>query len=214
MIIGISGRKQSGKSTIGNIINDLTNNKFKIIQFANPIKQFITEILGCTREQLENDKFKNTELDEEWTNSYDAVYYTNLKYETLTPRKLMQLIGTDMGRVIHPNIWINATMREYKCTRLDTHSIPGSCIFPNWIITDVRFENEIKAIENRGGFIIRVNRRLGLPDEEMARRIQDSLHPSETSLDNHTFKYTITNNGTIEELINNVKEILIKEDIL
>lgn len=39
-------------------------------------------------------------------------------------------------------------------------------------------------------------------------------HSSETALDNAKFNYTIDNNGTIEELIEKVKEILIKEKII
>ena len=39
-------------------------------------------------------------------------------------------------------------------------------------------------------------------------------HPSETALDNHPFDYTIDNNGTIEELIEKVREILIKEKLI
>ena len=37
---------------------------------------------------------------------------------------------------------------------------------------------------------------------------------SETVLDNAEFDYVIQNDGTIEELINKVREILIKEKIL
>ena len=34
-------------------------------------------------------------------------------------------------------------------------------MYPNWIITDVRFPNEADAIKGRGGIIIRVNRKHG-----------------------------------------------------
>jgi hypothetical protein len=39
-------------------------------------------------------------------------------------------------------------------------------------------------------------------------------HESETALDNAKFDYEIINDGTIEELIEKVKEILIKEKII
>jgi hypothetical protein len=40
----------------------------------------------------------------------------------------MQLIGTDCGRdIIHPNIWLNATMEKY---------VPGKS---NWVLTDTDF---------------------------------------------------------------------------
>jgi len=44
--------------------------------------------------------------------------------------------------------------------------------------------------------------------------IQIKKHLSETALDNYSFDYTIDNNGTIEELIIKVKEILIKEKLI
>jgi hypothetical protein len=40
------------------------------------------------------------------------------------------------------------------------------------------------------------------------------LHPSETSLDYYSFDWVIDNNGTIEELIERVKEILLIEKII
>jgi hypothetical protein len=47
----------------------------------------------------------------------------------------MQLIGTDCGRdIIHPNIWLNATMEKY---------VPGKS---NWVLTDTRFPNEGSGI--------------------------------------------------------------------
>ena len=41
-----------------------------------------------------------------------------------------------------------------------------------------------------------------------------NLHPSETALDDAEFDYEIINDGTIEDLIEKVKEILIKENII
>ena len=77
--------------------------------------------------------------------------------------------------------------------------------FPNWIITDMRFLNEMEAVKKREGITIRVNRNL----EES--KDQDE---SETELDNAEFDYVIENNGTIEELIEKVREILIKEKLI
>jgi hypothetical protein len=113
----------------------------------------------------------------------------------LTPRELLQLLGTEAGRnIIHPNIWVNALFADYKLeydksdfNRIaieeglidgkssgNLHALKklgitkGNINFqlddkyktkhPNWIITDVRFPNEAKAIKDRGGIVIRVNR--------------------------------------------------------
>jgi hypothetical protein len=56
----------------------------------------------------------------------------------------MQLIGTDCGRdIIHPNIWLNATMEKY---------VPGKS---NWVLTDTRFPNEGSGIYQRKGIVLR-----------------------------------------------------------
>lgn len=91
----------------------------------------------------------------------------------LTPRKLLQLLGTECGRnIIHENVWINALFADYRevsytgpsvvhdmgngtsIATCDLKIIPQS----DWIITDVRFPNEAKAITDRGGVVWKVQR--------------------------------------------------------
>lgn len=150
------------------------------------------------------------------------------KSEILTPRTLLQLLGTECGRqIIHPNIWINALFANID-KELDVN--------PNYnkkgfIITDVRFPNEADAIKDREGIIIRVNRSLesqviisakekynidvsNALIKETFNELRKFEHPSETALDNYKFDYVINNNGTINNLVDKVKEILIKENKL
>jgi len=295
MIIGISGKKQHGKDTIGKIIQGLTigenefvdgikgfldsysdmeggrQPKWQIKWFAEPLKDIVCILVGCTRKQLEDNDFKEKELGEEWwlykqeanldgmvlklpklitIEEYNNIitkakhYYHLIK---LTSRKLLQLIGTECGRqIIHPNIWVNALMSEYKekfspsgiGNFHDPINYRKSLGFPDWIVTDVRFENEVKAIRDREGVIIRVNREIhkvhntGMhvwcdredetgwvfsynPDrytkEEallLFRKSQDS-HESETALDNYKdFDFVINNDRDIEGLIDQVRVIL------
>lgn len=72
--------------------------------------------------------------------------------------------------------------------------------FPNWIIADTRFINEIDAIRKKNGLVIRVNR----PSIE-----SNDNHISETALDNYpAFDYVFNNDSTIENLILQVKAFL------
>lgn len=75
---------------------------------------------------------------------------------------------------------------------------------PNWIITDMRFPNEMEAVIKRKGITIKVNR----PGIDLLN------HPSETSLDTAEFDYTIVNDSTIEDLVIKVRKILVKEKII
>ena len=124
-LIAISGKKQSGKNTIAKIINQLTNNKYEEKCFADKLKDIICLLIGCTREQLEDESFKSKELGEEWwyfkgRNGSLISYSEGSKRSDedlikTTPRLLLQLLGTECGRqIIHPNLWILSLMNEYK----------------------------------------------------------------------------------------------------
>ena len=156
------------------------------------------------------------ELKVNWQTAYKQV---------MTPRLLLQLIGTDAIRThVHPNYWVNCLMSKYKpiktqCNCLaTTYEGCSECLdYPNWVISDTRFPNELKAVKDRGGISIRANRIPTVIINNVKFFVgTDGLpeHPSETALDNAEFDYTIENNGTIEELIAKVREILIKENII
>jgi hypothetical protein len=239
MIIGISGKIKSGKDAIGKIIQmlaqgidsntqikdyvkgtNITGFDWEIKKFADKLKDIVCLLINCTREELEDRDFKEKELGKEWWYYTDSLFnstdseqnlYSYSKYHRqlkndldfyiikLTPREILQLLGTEAGReIIHPNIWVNALFSEYTKSS-------------NWIITDVRFPNEIKAIKDKGGIVIRVERddllRLGYLDK--------NAHKSETALDDYKdWDYTIKNNDTIEELINKINKTRIWEDII
>lgn len=145
--------------------------------------------------------------------TYGFYYMLKERITKLIVREFLQKLGTDAIRNnIHSNTWINALFADYKekfignITRKDSIENKDNYKYPSWIITDVRFPNEAEAIIARNGTLIRVNRE--------NNNIKD-IHPFETALDNFgLFTYKIDNNGTIEELIEKVKEILIKEKII
>ena len=232
MIIGISGKIGSGKDTVGKILqcldenlnynewtshnnildyinsSDVTSN-YQIKKFADKLKDIVCLLIGCTREQLEDREFKEKELGEEWLlpkgiGLKQQIQMQHLSpLESLTPRKLLQLLGTECGReILHPDIWVNALFADYKkVMRTNANKEPDLFNMPKWIITDVRFPNEAQAIKDKGGIVIRVNRDNG------TRAIDVNPHPSETALDNYKFDEVIENNGSIEELIEKVKQL-------
>lgn len=262
MIVGISGKKQSGKNTVALIwqyLYDYYYNNYKHpitvegfkeyvknnhhlksdwIQksFAYKIKQIACILIGCTMEQLEDPVFKETPLGEsfkvyKYINSYNEIELfidslTQLEmYErdlfplgtfVNTPRSLMQSLGTEFGRnMIHPNIWVNATFADYQPNGAPYNSLgdvfddlklfPSETKMPNWVISDVRFLNEIKAIKNRGGILIRVDRDSDSKDS----------HVSENDLVTYkNWNYVIDNNYSLSELILRVRQIMFKEGII
>ena len=266
-IIGISGKKTVGKNTIAKIINQLTNNKYEEKCFADKLKDIICLLIGCYRDQLEDESFKSKELGEEWwywymerdggyspiildyltTTKKELKSYKGLELVKPTPRFLLQFIGTNLLRnQLSPEIWVNSLMSEYKPIggyyssnlrvgarfydknknlqkEIIGKEIPNTeidkRIYPNWIITDCRFSNELEAVKKRGGITIRVNRPCnicgGSGYHKMSCPVSKSgEHYSETALDKSKFDYVIENSGSVEELIEKVKQILIKEKLL
>ena len=254
MLISVSGKINSGKDTVGKIIRiltssphftneavldflekDLYESDWQIKKFANKLKDVVCILLGCTREQLEDKRFKEQELGEEWwyykgRNGSLIPFNDDSKRSSedlikLTPRLLMQLLGTECGRqILHPNVWVNSLMSEYKLKWVPTgDSVAEEDVsiqkeYPNWIITDTRFPNELRAVKDRAGITIRVNRpdfvENSLTGEKFIVKVHKSEHLSETSLDHAEFDYVIENDGTLKDLKEKVIEILKEEKIL
>jgi len=234
MIIGISGRMGSGKDTIGTIIQGLLltnkNQSCEIKKFAGKLKQIASILTGIPVEKFEDQEFKKNLLDVEWgtvqqipLNSIPP--FADMQFNVLmSVREFLQRLGTEAMRDgLHTNVWVNALFADYKpgvtyqMEILDLESSdlqrekigkPVHSEYPNWIITDMRFPNEMEAVVKRNGITIRVTR----PVKKSKNTAK--LHPSETSLDKAKFDYEIINDGTMEELVKKVKEILIKEKLI
>lgn len=204
-LIGISGKMGSGKDEVGKIIQLLATPEgtytrqeaealpfYTIRKFALKVKEIASILTNVDVQKFEEQSFKKEPLGESW--EFDG--------HGLTGRELLQKIGTEMGRSIHPNAWVNALFSEYtEDLRRIKNSEGGTTIaqaYPNWIITDVRFENEAEAIKSRGGIVIRVNRPTVVIDQ----------HPSEISLDDYEgFDYIIENDGSLKDLDRKVAKI-------
>lgn len=240
MIIGINGKIGSGKDTVGKIIQWLTKpeldgqyigfqtyddatlerlSPFKIKKFAGKLKQIASLLTGIDVEKFEDQEFKKTLLGNEWgtvkKNLLNVIPgFEDVKFNHLmSVRELLQKLGTEaMRNGLHENVWVNALFADYKRKlELVKSDKPGYDLkveevgeYPNWIITDMRFPNEMEAIVEKDGITIRVVR----------PGTVTGTHPSETALDGHTMHYEIINDGTIEDLIEKVREILIERNII
>jgi hypothetical protein len=208
-LIGISGKIGAGKDTVGVIIRQLaiTNNgaDWDIRKFAGKLKIVASFLTGISIEKFEDQEFKKTILGPEWgketkSNPLNAIEpFKDITFvEMMSVRDLLQKLGTEaMRNGLHQNVWVNALFADFK---EDMH----------WVVTDMRFPNEYKAIKDKGGITIRVNR----PGHGTSMTDLASAHPSETALDGFEFDYTINNDGDLEKLISLVREILEKENVI
>lgn len=156
-IIAFAGRKQSGKTTSSEMLVEYFNQVLeisegiKIYNFADCLKKDICiNLLGMSHQQCYgNDDDKNSLTDLEWEG------------KKLTARDAMQFIGTDIFRKLKQNIWADATINKIKEEK------PKLAI-----IADCRFPNEVEAVKNAGGIVIK-----------LMLNPFNSNHDSETALD-------------------------------
>lgn len=122
MIIGICGHKGSGKDYLANILKEYTG--FKVVHFADPIKDIISDLFKISKDEL--NELKNSED--------TKILGTNM-------RSILQTFGTNiMQEFCGKRIWVDLVLKE-----------------DNLIIADVRFQHEVDAILEKGGFIIKLD---------------------------------------------------------
>lgn len=179
MIIGITGRKGSGKDTAANFILHHPDYKdWARVKFADGLKTMLQSFLAyldvnpfIIKRMIEGD-LKETPCS---------------LLGGKTPRHAMQTLGTEWGRqMIGDNIWVEAT--KDRCAQ-----------FENCIITDVRFENEVEALHEMGGKLIKVNRP-GL--------LETDHHLSEVFITHLEADYQIENDGQIIDMRDKVLDIV------
>lgn len=214
MIISITGKIGSGKDTVAQIIQECTPyHKWEIQKWAGKLKTIAEIISGIPKEKFEDQDFKYTNLPKCWDRQVQSGRYKTT--QSMTVRDLLQLLGTEaMRNGLHTNVWVNALMSDYTPTHyavgaLETELSEESAVYPNWIITDTRFPNELEAVQEQKGITIKVHRPGRKTDEKQAQ------HASEVALDHVTdWDYVISNDGDLSDLKNKVYEILEAEKLL
>ena len=223
MIIAINGKIGAGKDTVGTIIQGLlyTNKdqSSEIKKFAGKMKQIASILTGISVEKFEDQEFKESFLDVEWGTVQDIPLnsippFADMQFNVMMRvRDFLQKLGTEAMRDgLHTNVWVNALFADYKKDWGIESNLPHSEFlnlkYPNWIITDMRFPNEMKAVVKRHGITIRVTRPV------KKSKNTPKLHSSETALDKAKFDYEIINDGSMEKLVKKVRKILIKEELI
>ena len=195
MIIGICGLIGSGKGSVADIL--VEEHGYEKLSFADKLKDGVASVFGWDRQMLEGD----TESSRNWREQNDK-FWTKETGQDITPRLILQLFGTDcMRNGFFDGIWVSLV----KQTLIENPD-------KNFVIPDVRFENEAKMIRNLGGKICQVRRG---PDPLWFRLYKDigeeptDVHKSEWAWANVQMDYVIVNDGTLSDLKNLVKDHLV-----
>lgn len=119
--------------------------KIKKYSFAKPLKRDVcVNLLGLDESQCYGtDEQKNSETHLLWENMPKNGGRTG----KMTGREVMQHVGTDIFRSMYTDIWLDYLLKEIKKDEYDMA-----------VLSDVRFDNEIKKIQSQGGIIIGLTR--------------------------------------------------------
>ena len=213
MLIGVVGFMGAGKGTVGDFL--VEKHGFKTESFAKALKDAASAIFSWDREMLEGAtpeaRFAREQRDRFWSEKLDTPDFT--------PRKALQLLGTEGGRnVFGEELWTAGVEKRW----VDAGK-------PNTVITDCRFPNELALVRNLGGSVWRVSRgedpewyqdmlffNKGLCDEEDIRKINQMKstgmipHESETAWIGEDVDEIIYNDAGLEELEEVVSNLIQK----
>ena len=153
-IISLSGKKGSGKSYITNQIARFhwvnLETPVEVLSFADPVRFIVKYITGTnyTTEELKQDSVKDEV----------ALVISGTKF---TFRQLLQLVGTEMGRSIHQDIWVDFLERRLK---------EEDYINKIVAVDDTRFPNEIDYLNKQRSTSIYI---------DTPEQIEEDSHASE-----------------------------------
>lgn len=176
MLVGLMGIKKCGKSAAAEYL--VEKHEFEEISFSSPLKKALKELFLFEDHQVYGTQEQKETSDSRWFNC--------------SPRKIMQFVGTDLLRdqleKIMPGIKHDVFVKRFALWYLEERKINPN---KNYVISDVRFHNEMDYIQQLGGIVIRINR----PGIE-----SNDFHSSEQELLKITsYNHRIENDGTLEE---------------
>jgi hypothetical protein len=202
MIVGVCGLIGAGKDTIADYLVNI--HEFRRESFAGTLKDAVSSVFGWDRVMLEG----RTRASRAWREEPDAWWSERLG-RTITPRWVLQYWGTEVCRHgFHDDIWIASLENKLRSSQ------------DNVVISDCRFPNEIAAIKNQGGYVIRVVRGADPEWFEIAAQANAGdpaagaglstfgIHPSETAWVGTEFDAILQNNHSLDALFEQINDLV------
>lgn len=198
MIIGICGFAGSGKGTVGDYLEKTF--QFEQVSFAGVLKDITAIMFNWDRQLVEG----ATPESREWREKEDKFWTERFDYK-VTPRIILQKMGTEVIRNnLHNSFWLFALERKLDPAK-------------DYVITDVRFVNEVAFLKRLDGLLVRVKRgpepeylldaiadlrgiRMSEPGTLMATN-WPGVHASEWQWLDSSMDCVLDNSGTITDLL-------------
>jgi hypothetical protein len=168
-LIGLSGFAQVGKDSVADI---LVEDGFTRIALADPIREALYALDPMVGADTYGRKFRLQEV-------IDDLGWDAAKVEIPEVRRLMQVLGTEVGReLLGEHIWTDLARKKLKR--------PGK-----YVVTDVRFPSEVSAVRTWGGSLIKIVRPGYMPVNS---------HVSDEGIPDEFFDRVLLNDGSLEDL--------------
>ncbi len=170
MLLALTGSMGSGKTTVVNIIRSYRPN-LQVVKIAQPLYDIQDYVYSRIKRPLTEAK----------------------------DRRLLQYLGTEWGREIDSNLWINLWKEEVE-------RIQATDPYTLIIADDLRFDNEAQVIKEMGGVLVKVD----ASTRARADRINliNTSHKSENGVDFKYIDFLIENSGSMEDLEDCVSTLL------
>jgi hypothetical protein len=186
MLIGLHGKARSGKDTVAaHLIK-----KHNLFRYGPsvPVKDITAAMFNFPRWYLDDDKMKE-EIDPFWHITY---------------RQMAQKVGKECSRdIFGEDFWMRHVEKKFEEVKETCGIITQTNILPEgMILADIRYPNEAEWVRARGGIVLFIVR-------DNAPTISGfANHEGEKGLSVDLADAVIYNNGTIEELYQQVDRIL------
>lgn len=187
-IIAFSGPKTCGKDTLATALTMANTSSegdsyryFRRTPFAEGVKRICQQTFGWSMLDMDNAEWKETKL---------------ATWPYIEPRWAMMDIANFMRDKYGEDVWVHALRERIEyCER--------STPYGAYVITDLRFPNEVEWVLENGGAIFYVNRDVAELALAEAKQLGDpkALNPSEAHYDYIRERATavLDNNGSIQE---------------
>jgi hypothetical protein len=200
LIIGLNGVAQSGKDTVGKMLCE--RHGFERIAFADALRKGLYDLNPIVTisiiaqkqgfwEWFENQPERRESRFMRLQEIVDSIGWDEAKVKYTEVRELMQRYGTEAGRQVHGDeCWTSIVKNTIEKN-------PNT----NYVITDMRFPNELQMVRRLGGIKVQIQRQ-GVTSV--------NSHVSDAILDEDLFDHVLKNNGTLAQLEQAVNDLVIE----
>lgn len=184
VLLGITGKKRHGKGTFGKVAQE---RGFIEINFADQLRALVGKLNPIVHYPTDSDgmtPWRYNDVIRKFGYEMAKNYFPEVV-------RMLQVFGSEVIREADPEFWVQAWKRRYLSCHTTTEQ--GKVLWRPVVVTDVRFDNEAKAIQDLGGVVIRVIRPDFVFDTELNK------HQSENGVCPDLVDLTITSD-TVEIL--------------